>query len=203
MAREVIFWPGLRKSIQDTCDAGSRYAQYGTTAPKEPMKYLPMPTRLWQIDSQDIFTLDQQNYLVNVCHFSDWIKVDKLEDTYSSTVIEKIKAYFARYGVPKICHTDNGLQFISQDYKYFSTTYRFQHTTSSYYHPKDNGRAVAAVEVDCEQSFYFPWSLSALPVVCLAAGDWFRVKCPQGGGLGRSGRKKNRTAVLTHRAACC
>jgi hypothetical protein len=34
MAREVIFWPGMRKSIQDTCDACNRCAQYGTTAPK-------------------------------------------------------------------------------------------------------------------------------------------------------------------------
>ncbi|XP_044182111.1 uncharacterized protein K02A2.6-like [Acropora millepora] len=49
MAREVLFWPGMRKSIQDMCDACGTCAQYGTTAPNEPMRSLPIPTRPWQI----------------------------------------------------------------------------------------------------------------------------------------------------------
>ena len=147
MAREVLFWPGMRKSIQDMCDACGTCAQYGTTAPKEPMKSLPIPTRPWQIVSQDICELHNQSYLVTVCHFSDWIEVDKLGDTLSSTVIEKTKAHFARYGVPAICHTDNGPQFISNQYRKFSVEYGFKHTTSSPYHPKGNGRAEAAVKV--------------------------------------------------------
>ena len=144
MAREVLFWSGMRKSIQDMCDACSTCPQYGHSAPKEPMKSLPIPTGPWQIIRQD---LCEQRYLVTVCHFSDWIEVDKLEDTLSSTVIDKTKAHFARYGVPAICHTDDGPQFISEDYRKFSVEYGFGHTTSSHYHPKGNGRAEAAVKV--------------------------------------------------------
>ena len=147
MAREVLFWPGMRKSIQDMCDACGTCAQYGTTAPNEPMRSLPIPTRPWQIVSQDICELDNRNYLVTVCHFSDWIEVDPLGDTLSSTVIDKTKAHFARYGVPAICHTDNGPQFISEQYRLFSVAYGFKHTTSSPFHPKGNGRAEAAVKV--------------------------------------------------------
>lgn len=147
MAREVLFWPGMRKSIQDMCDACGTCAQYGTSAPKEPMRSLPVPTRPWEIVSQDICELQKQSYLVTVCHFSDWIEVDKLEDTLSSTVIEKTKTHFARFGVPAICHIDNGSQFISEQYKQFSVDYSFKHTTSSPYHPKGNGRAEAAVKV--------------------------------------------------------
>ena len=33
VARKVLFWPGMRKSIQDMCDACGTCAQYGTTAP--------------------------------------------------------------------------------------------------------------------------------------------------------------------------
>ena len=120
MAREVLLWPGMRKSIQDTCDACGTCAQYGTTAPKEPMRSLPIPTRPWEIVSQDICELHNQSYLVTVCHFSDWIEVDKLEDNVSSTIIEKTKAHFARYGVPAICHTDNGPQFISDQFRKFA-----------------------------------------------------------------------------------
>ena len=148
MAREVLFWPGMRRSIQDMCDACGTCAQYGTTkAPKEPMRSLPIPTRPWQIVSQDICELHNQSYLVTVCHFSDWIEVDQLGDTLSSTVIDKTKTHFARYGVPAICHTDNGPQFISEQYRSFSVAYGFKHTTSSPFYPKGNGRAEAAVKV--------------------------------------------------------
>lgn len=147
MAREVLFWPGMRKSIQDMCDACGTCAQYGTTAPKKPMRSLPIPTRPWQMVSQDICEILIRHYLVTVCHFSDWIEVDELGDTLSSTVINKTKAHFARYGVLAICHTDNGPQFISEQYRAFSVAYGFKHTTSSPFHPKGNGRAEAAVKV--------------------------------------------------------
>ena len=147
MAREVLFWQGMRKAIQDTCDACGICAKYGQTAPKEPMKSLPVPSRPWEIVSQDICELENQHYLVTVCHFSDWIEVDKIEDTLATTVVEKTKAHFARFGVPLTCHTDNGSQFVSKEYRRFSEEYGFKHTTSSPYHPKGNGRAEAAVKV--------------------------------------------------------
>ena len=53
MACEVLFWPGMRKSIQEMCDACGTCAQYGTTAPKEPMRSLLIPKRPWQVVSQD------------------------------------------------------------------------------------------------------------------------------------------------------
>ena len=111
------------------------------------MKSLPLPTQPWQIVSQDIFTHEQKDYLVMVCHFLDWIEVDELQDTLSATVINKTKAHFARFGTPQICHSDNGPQFASKEYENFATQYGFKHTTSSPYHPQGNGRAEAAVKV--------------------------------------------------------
>ena len=121
MAREVLFWPGMRKAISDMCDTCSVCAQYSKTLTKEPMKSLPIPMQLWQIVSQDIFNHEQKDYLVTVCHFSDWIEVDKLQDTLSVTVINKTKAHFAQFGIPQMCHTDNGSQFASKEYENFAT----------------------------------------------------------------------------------
>jgi len=147
LAREVLFWPGMRTAIQDMCSACQICAQYGSAASKEPMKSLPIPVGPWQLISQDIFTLKSEQYLVTVCHFSDWIEVDKLEDLSASVVIDKTKAHFSRYGIPNICHTDNGPQFGCAEYENFAKAYCFQHTTSSPYHPEGNGRAEAAVKL--------------------------------------------------------
>ncbi len=147
MAKDVLFWPGMRSAIYDMCSACSTCAQYSSTLPKEPMRSLPIPTLPWQIVSQDIFMLEGKAYLVTVCHYSDWIELDELPDTLSKTVIDKTKAHFSRYGLPAQCHTDNGPQFISQEYANFASQYGFRHTTSSPYHSQGNGRAEAAVKV--------------------------------------------------------
>lgn len=147
MARDVLFWPGMRQAVFDMCNNCSTCAQYGSKSTKEPMRSLPIPTLPWQIISQDIFQYRQKAYLVTVCHFSDWIEVDELDDTLATSVINKTKAHFARFGVPRICHTDNGPQFTSKDYMDFASQYGFKHTTSSPYHSQGNGRAEAAVKV--------------------------------------------------------
>ena len=100
-----------------------------------------------ELVSQDICTHEKKDYLITVCHFSDWIEVDELQDTLAATVISKTKAHFARFGIPQICHTDNGPQFACKEYDDFATQYGFQHTTSSPYHPQGNGRADAAIKV--------------------------------------------------------
>lgn len=100
----------MRKAVQNMCDACATCTKYGSTAPKEPMESLPIPTQPWQVVSQGLLSFEQQAYLVTVCHFTDWIETDELETTLSRTVINKTKAHFARFGIPKIFHTDNGPQ---------------------------------------------------------------------------------------------
>jgi transposase InsO family protein len=147
LARQVLFWPGMRSAIEDMCQACPQCAQYGSAAPTEPMKSLPIPERPWELVSQDICSYKGNDYLITVCHFSDFIEVDHLENLLSTTVIQKTEAHFARYGVPTTCHTDNGPQFISAEYEAFLKTYGFKHTTSSPYHSRGNGKAEAAVRI--------------------------------------------------------
>ena len=89
------------------------------------MRSLPIPSLPWQIVSQDIFNHEGKSYLVTVCHFSDWIEIDELTNTLSTTIIAKTKTHFARHGVPAQCHTDNGPQFISLEYENFATVMDF------------------------------------------------------------------------------
>ena len=51
------------------------------------------------------------------------------------------------FGVPEVCHTDNGPQFISKECQDYARDYGFKHTTSSPYHSQGKGRAEAAVNV--------------------------------------------------------
>ncbi len=147
MAREVLFWPGMRSAIQDTCHACSDCAKYQTQAQCKPMKSLPVPDLPWQLVSQDLFMHEDTHYLVTVDHYSDYVECDELENTLAKTVVKKTKQQFGRHWIPEQVHTDNGPQFTSNEYREFEKDYNFKHSTSSPYWTKGNGRAEAAVKV--------------------------------------------------------
>ena len=61
-------------------------------------------------------------------------------------VIRKLKAHFARHGIPEQLVTDNGSQFTSGDFLKFSRDWDFEHLTSSPHHSQGNDKAESAVE---------------------------------------------------------
>ena len=79
----------------------------------------------------------------------EWQKKYISKDTanINTSVINCTKAHFACHGIPEICHTNNGPQYISNKFKMFSRTYGFQHTWSAPHYPKGNRRAKTAVKV--------------------------------------------------------
>ena len=110
-AREHVFWPGMNKEVKEwiqTCEACREFEQ---TPCKETLICHEIPNSPWQKIATDLFTFKNKEYLVTVCYRSNFWEVDRLYNTKSSTVIKKLKAHLARYGIPKQLVTDNGPQF--------------------------------------------------------------------------------------------
>ena len=91
--------------------------------------------------------LEGKWHLVTTCQYSDWVEIDILLNTLTATVVEFTKPHFARFGIPDRLVTDNGPQFISNEYKQFVDEYGFEHVTSSPYWWQGNGKAEAAVKI--------------------------------------------------------
>lgn len=66
-----------------------------------------LPDRLWSKEGTDLFVFK----LYTVDHFSNFWEVDYLPDTKSSMVINKLKAQFARQGIPDVGFSDNEPQY--------------------------------------------------------------------------------------------
>ena len=145
-ARSCVFWPGINNQITDLCKACVTCAPYKQQHPREPLQPYPVPTSPWQLVSQDLFELNGAAYLVTVDHFSDFYEIDRLPSIQSPAVVQATKQHFGRHGIPHTLLTDNGSQYTSDLFKQFSTTYKFNHITSSPYWSQSNGRAEAAVK---------------------------------------------------------
>ncbi|XP_064116649.1 uncharacterized protein K02A2.6-like [Macrobrachium nipponense] len=91
-------------------------------------------------------SIEKHNYLITVDYFSNFWEIDYLENTLASTVIGKLKSHFSRYGLPCVLISDNGPQFVNENFKQFATDYDFEHRTSSPTHAQSNGMVESAVK---------------------------------------------------------
>ena len=96
----------------------------------------------------DLFEIKGRNYLVTVDYYSNFLKVNYLSTTMTKQVITKLKGHFARYGIPLQMVTASGPQFLSWEFRKFTTEWVVQHakTSSPEYH-QSNGKMEAAVKI--------------------------------------------------------
>lgn len=69
-----------------------------------------------------------------------------LSSTKSVTVIMHLKSFFARHGIPEVVISDNGTQFVSQEFQSFARDYGFRTVTTSPRYPQANGEVERMVQ---------------------------------------------------------
>ena len=145
-AREAIYWPNMNADMKDYISKCSVCTSTSDCQQKETMMPHDIPDRPWAKVGVDLFSLNNRDYLITVDYYSNFWEVDNLSSTESISVIRKLKAHFARYGIPDVVMSDNGPQFSSERFAKFAETWEFQHDTSSPGHSQSNGKAESAVK---------------------------------------------------------
>ena len=97
-AKVSLFWPGITSDIKNKCITCPVCVQYANQAPKEPMLSHDIPERPWSLINHDILMWEGKWHLVTTCHYSDWIKIDILPNTLTSTIVELTKAHLQGSG---------------------------------------------------------------------------------------------------------
>ena len=146
-AWENVYWPNMTNDIKEYVSLCSTCKSYETANAKEPLIPHDIPDRPWAKLGINLFSLNNQDYLITVDYFSGFFEVEKLKDTTSMTIITKLKAHFARYGSPEVVVSDNGPQFSCLNFNIFAKKWDFEHRPSSPGNSKANGKAEAAVKV--------------------------------------------------------
>nr|XP_002738307.1 PREDICTED: uncharacterized protein K02A2.6-like [Saccoglossus kowalevskii] len=145
-AKESLYWPNMSAEIKDYIAKCDVCQTVGTRQQKETLIPHEVPNRPWAKVGTDQFVLNGRDYLVTVDYYSNYWEIDYLPDTTAKTVISKLKAQFARHGIPDTCISDNGPQEVSEAFKKFSKDWGFEHITSSPRYPQSNGKVENAVK---------------------------------------------------------
>ena len=147
VARSYMWWPGLDGDIERlarSCLACQSVKYTPTVAPLHPWVW---PTRPWERVHLDFAGPFQGSmFLVAVDAHSKWPEVEIMPTTTSAKTNEVLRKMFAAYGLPEQIVTDNGPQFISDEFTLFTRQNGIKHFRSSPYHPATNGLAERFVQ---------------------------------------------------------
>jgi hypothetical protein len=147
LARSYVWWPGIDKDIEQvvrSCDGCQQVQKTPASAPLHPWEWPATPWERIHIDFAGPYV--NYMYLIVVDACSKWPEIFKMKSTTSSDTVSILRTLFARTGVPLQLVSDNGPQFVSEEFSTFMKANGIQHIKSAPYHPATNGLAERMVQ---------------------------------------------------------
>lgn len=145
-AREVVYWPGMSKDVEDYVAKCTVCNSQPVEQGKEPMICHELPSRPWEKIAVDLFYLNGTDFMVTVDYYSSFFEVDRMTSKTADEVVKKLKAHLARHGIPDQFVSVNGQPFSSAKFQQFADTYGFEHIKSSPTYPQSNGKVENTVK---------------------------------------------------------
>ena len=156
-ARESLFWPNINNDITEMIKNCTSCQHFQNRQPAETPLSHDVPTTPWCKVGTDLFSFRNKDYLIIADYTSKFFDISQLDDTSASTVILRSKRIFSKFAIPKIVESDNGPQFSSFQYKSFSSSWDFEHITSSPEYPQSNSfieRQIQTVKKTLNKAFH-------------------------------------------------
>ncbi|XP_054283614.1 uncharacterized protein K02A2.6-like [Macrosteles quadrilineatus] len=140
VARHYVWWPNMDKDIEVYIKRCTYCQENRDNVEEVPLYPWNVPDRVWERVHIDLAgPVNGSMWLVGIDALSKWAEVDCLKTTNSSTIIQRLRSWFSRYGIPSEIVTDNGPQFLSKEMETFFEKNSINHIKTTPYHPKSNG----------------------------------------------------------------
>ena len=81
------------------------------------------------------------SYLILEDAHSKWPEIHHMSTTTMTKTIQVLRSLFARYGIPEQLVSDNGPQFVSEEFGIFMKQNGVKDIKCSPYHPSSNSQA--------------------------------------------------------------
>ncbi|XP_031338167.1 uncharacterized protein K02A2.6-like [Photinus pyralis] len=143
MARSFVFWPGIDTDIENVAKSCTDCIRHAHVPPKFREHHWEYPKAPWErIHIDYAGPVADKMLLIIVDAYSKWLEVRPTTSTTATATITILDDLFTAYGVPVTVVSDNGRQFIADDFKSFLRNSGVKyHNLSAPYHPSTNGQA--------------------------------------------------------------
>lgn len=147
IARSYVYWPGIDEEINDYVRRCNSCASVAKSPPKTLLSSWEQPERAWQRLHIDYAgPMDDYFFLIIVDAYSKWPEIFATKTTTATATIKLIEETFSRFGNPEVIVSDNGTQFVSNQFQQFCKSLGINHITIAPYHPQSNGQAERFVD---------------------------------------------------------
>lgn len=147
LARSYVWWPNIDKDIEaliNSCFACQSNRNEPAKVVNHSWEYPKGPWQRLHIDFAG--PINGINYFIVVDAFSKWPEVITMNNTTSGNCIKALRSLFARHGLPFVLVSDNGPQFVSEEFESFLSNNCIKHVKTAPYYPATNGEAERYVQ---------------------------------------------------------
>ena len=160
IARSYFWWSGLDKDIENlanSCSVCQAIKSSPAVAPLHPWIWPDAPWKRIHVDFAGPFY--GKMFFIVVDSHSKWTEVIMMPSTTSQSTIEALQSIFAHYGLPEQLVSDNGPQFISEEFSHFVQEKGIKHVLCAPYDPSSNGLAERFVQnfQTCDEGWRGRW----------------------------------------------
>ena len=127
--RTKVWWPGADAEMEELCRSCPECQLVSRATPPEPMSSTIMPDAPRQHLAADLLgPLPTGHYVfVIVDYYSRYYEADIVKSITSKDMIHSCENIFARFGIPQTIRTDNGRQFVSEEFKVYLKSCGIKH----------------------------------------------------------------------------
>jgi transposase InsO family protein len=146
LARSYLWWPKIDAELESTvrtCTTCQEHQRNPETVPIHPWEF---PANPWERIHLDFAQINGQEVLIAIDAYSKWIEATPMNTITATATIRAVREMLARFGLPKTIVTDNGTQFVSEEFYNFLTSNGITFVQSPPKHPSSNGLAERAVQ---------------------------------------------------------
>ena len=139
-ARSYVWWPGMDKDIENVAKACLSCQSHKHTPPPATLHPWTWPNKQWyRIHIYFAGPFLGKSFFVVVDAHSKWPEIFEMSSTTTAKTIVALRHLFAAYGLPEKVVSDNGPQFIAEEFTTFLKENGVKHIHCAPYHPASNG----------------------------------------------------------------
>lgn len=139
--RSKVWWPLIDRDVEKYVKNCRDCLLVSKPTPPAPMSRRVFPQGPWQCLAMDLLgPLPNHDFIfVVIDYYSRYQEVKFLRKITSSSIIDFLDEVFVRLGYPKSITTDNGRQFVSDEFKSYCADKNIEIMMSPPYWPQANG----------------------------------------------------------------